>query len=86
MEIKFLKGKLQNKGNISPNTNDNDIKNLELQISFLKQENSFIKTELQSKQKIINKHLILIDFNQKINVVLTVVIKTIKRLQALQTM
>ena len=55
MEIKFLKEKLQNKGNISPNTNDNDIKNLELQISFLKQENSFIKIELQNKQKIINK-------------------------------
>ena len=55
MEIKFLKEKLQNKGNISPNTNDNNIKNLELQISFLKQENSFIKTELQNKQKIINK-------------------------------
>ena len=86
MEIKFLKEKLQNKGNISPNINDNNIKNLELQISFLKQENSFIKIELQNKQKIINKHLILIDFNQKINVVLTVVIKTIKRLQALQTM
>ena len=33
----------------------NNIKNLELQISFLKQENSFIKTELQNKQKIINK-------------------------------
>ena len=55
MEIKFLKEKLQNKGNISPNTNDNNIKNLELQISFLKQENSFIKIELQNKQKIINK-------------------------------
>ena len=55
MEIRFLKEKLQNKGNISPNTNDNNIKNLELQISFLKQENSFIKIELQNKQKIINK-------------------------------
>ena len=55
MEIKFLKEKLQNKGNISPNINDNNIKNLELQISFLKQENSFIKIELQNKQKIINK-------------------------------
>ena len=33
----------------------NNIKNLELQISFLKQENSFIKIELQNKQKIINK-------------------------------
>ena len=55
MELKFLKEKLQNKGNISPNTNDNNIKNLELQISFLKQENSFIKIELQNKQKIINK-------------------------------
>ena len=55
MEIKFLKEKLQNKGNISPNTNDTDIKNLVLQISFLKQENSFIKIELQNKQKIINK-------------------------------
>ena len=55
MEIRFLKEKLQNKGNISPNTNDNNIKNLELQNSFLKQENSFIKIELQNKQKIINK-------------------------------
>ena len=55
MEIRFLKEKLQSKGNISPNTNDNNIKNLELQISFLKQENSFIKIELQNKQKIINK-------------------------------
>ena len=55
MELKFLKEKLQNKGNISPNTHDNNIKNLELQISFLKQENSFIKIELQNKQKIINK-------------------------------
>ena len=55
MEIKFLKEKLQNKGNISPNTNDNNIKNLELQISFLKQGSSFIKIELQNKQKIINK-------------------------------
>ena len=65
MEIKFLKEKLQNKGNISPNTNDNNIKNLELQISFLKQENSFIKIELQNKQKIINKTFDLNWFQSK---------------------
>ena len=52
--LKSLKEKLQNKGNISPNTNDNNIENIELQISFLKQENSFIKLELQNKQEIIN--------------------------------
>ena len=45
MEIKSLQEKLQNRRNISPNTNDN-IKNLELQISFLKQENLFTKTDL----------------------------------------
>ena len=57
MEIKSLKEKLQNRGNISPNINDNNIKNLELQVSFLEQENSFIKIELQNKQEIINKIL-----------------------------
>ena len=57
MEIKSLKEKLQNRGNISPNINDNNIKNLELQVSFLEQENSFIKVELQNKQEIINKIL-----------------------------
>ena len=57
MEIKFSKEKLQNRGNISPNTNDDKTKILELQISFLKQENSFIKIELQNKQEIINKIL-----------------------------
>ena len=84
MEIKSLKEKLQNRGNISPNRND-DIKNLKLQISVLKQENSFIKIELQSK-KLLIKYLILIVFNQKMNGVLTVAIKTMKRLQELQTM
>ena len=57
MEIKSLKEKLQNRGNISPNTNDDNIKNLELKISFLKQENYFVKIELQNKQEIINKIL-----------------------------
>ena len=85
MEIKSLKEKLQNRGNISPNRNDDDIKNLKLQISVLKQENSFIKIELQSK-KLLIKYLILIVFNQKMNGVLTVAIKTMKRLQELQTM
>ena len=56
MEIKSLKEKLQNRGNISPNTNDDNIKNLELKISFLKQ-NYFVKIELQNKQEIINKIL-----------------------------
>ena len=45
MEIKSLKEKLQTRGNISPNRNDDDIKNLKLQISVLKQESSFIKIE-----------------------------------------
>ena len=85
MEIKSLKEKLQNRGNISPNRNDDDIKNLKLQISVLKQENSFIKIQLQSK-KLLIKYLILIVFNQKMNGVLTVAIKTMKRLQELQTM
>ena len=85
MEIKSLKEKLQSRGNISPNRNDDDIKNLKLQISVLKQENSFIKIELQSK-KLLIKYLILIVFNQKMNGVLTVAIKTMKRLQELQTM
>ena len=85
MEIKSLKEKLQNRGNISPNRNDDDIKNPKLQISVLKQENSFIKIELQSK-KLLIKYLILIVFNQKMNGVLTVAIKTMKRLQELQTM
>ena len=65
MEIKSLKEKLQNRGNISPNTNDDNIKNLELQISFLRQENSSIKIELPNKQEIINKILDLNFFRSK---------------------
>ena len=65
MEIKSLKEKLQNRENSSPNTNDDYIKNIELQISFLKQENSFIKIELQNKQEIINKILDLNCFQSK---------------------
>ena len=57
MEIKSLKEKLQNSRNISPNSNDDNIKNLELRISFLKLEHSFIETESQNMQEIINKIL-----------------------------
>ena len=65
MEIKSLKENLQNRGNISSITSDDNIKNLELQISFLKQENYFIKIELQHKQEIINIILDLNSFQSK---------------------
>ena len=65
IEIKSIKEKLQNRRNMSPNANDDNIKNLELKISFLKQENSFIKIELQNKQEIINKIFDLNYFQSK---------------------
>ena len=65
MEIKSLTEKVQNRRNIYPNTNDYDIKNLELQIFFLKQENYFSKIELRSKQEIINEILDLNCFQSK---------------------
>ena len=85
-EIKSLKEILQNRGNTSPNTNDDNIQNLELQTYFLKQENSFIKIELQNKQEIINKILDLNCFQSKDKCSINCSNKNDERLQELQTM
>ena len=85
-EIRSLKEILQNRGNTSPNTNDDNIQNLELQTYFLKQENSFIKIELQNKQEIINKILDLNCFQSKDECSINRSNKNDERLQELQTM
>ena len=57
-EIICLKTKVSDWENSNLNLDDkNIIKNLELQISFLQQENSFIKIELQQKQQTIESLL-----------------------------
>lgn len=57
-EIYVLKNKFGDWENLNPNFDDkNIIKNLELQISHLQQENSFIKIELQQKQNTIDNLL-----------------------------
>ena len=60
-EIQSLKQKVYCGKNFSSNRNKNDIiVNLELQFSPLQQENNFLKTELNQKQKTIDK---LLDLN-----------------------
>ena len=60
-EMESLKQKVCCGENFSGSKNKNNIfKNLELQFSLLQQENNFLKTEINQKQKTINK---LLDLN-----------------------
>ena len=60
-EIESLKQKVCCGENFSSNKNrDNIFENLELQFSLLQQENNFLKTEINQKQKTIDK---LLDLN-----------------------
>ena len=60
-EIESLKQKICCGENFSSNKNKNNVvENLELQFSLLQQENNFLKTEINQKQKTIDK---LLDLN-----------------------
>ena len=59
--IESLKQKVCCRENVSSNKNKNNVvENLELQFSLLQQENNFLKTEINQKQKTIDK---LLDLN-----------------------
>ena len=59
-EIESLKQKVCCVGNFSGSKNKNNIfENLELELSLLQQENNFLKTEINQKQKTIDKLLVL---------------------------
>ena len=56
--IESLKQKVCCRENVSSNKNKNNVvENLELQFSLLQQENNFLKTEINQKQKTIDKVL-----------------------------
>ena len=59
-EIESLKQTVCCGENFSGNQNNNIFENLELQFSLLQQENNFLKTEINQKQKTIDK---LLDLN-----------------------
>ena len=59
-EIESLKQKVCRGENFSINKNKNNVfENLKLQFSLLQQEDNFLKTEINQKQKTIDKLLVL---------------------------
>ena len=64
-DIQQLKQKVNGENFVSDKNKNNIVENLELRISLLQQENSFLKTEMNQKQKTIDKLLDLNYFHSK---------------------